>query len=1449
MALSTLNLGQQDLDAFAAGEGDVLAKARILARQRLAQKAQAPTPAPTVPQIPKPATSPARPFPTIFSPEPVAPAPSPTPMLDSVRQMLAQDGGPTLAQRVGGGMIKAAGAIDRAAGAIRPYASFATPALDFLTSAGQNASNVVDAAGNVPEEVARLRAEGVGPGRVAAQAGKSFAKEAVGGVAEGAKGISSLAASLNTIPGFAALVGDLDEAGRPRTDETQMAFYRAGQAVQDWMETNLPDDPALRDTFLFDTLPGALGSGVGFIAQAALARGVGGNATAAIGTSGAVAQASTARGEARAHGVTDPGKLALATAGGAALGTTEAVGGVGTIARRMFGGTATRGLRAILREAIPEAIEEAGQEAIQGIGGNLLAQKLYDKGRGIFEGAGKGAATGGAAGFLLSVAVSMLAGPGFRNRQINGPDDALAVVEEGIQALPAEERAAIEQRLASLRPDVTQQAPGPVLPPQSVNAAGVPTWVDQAVNGPAGGALVDLSQLGAQQSPTAGVQQASPSGPDLEIIPLPKAEPLQNVQQLTRRQRQRARKLAAQKVEEKAAAPEAPSATFAHFQETGLGNRPYASYVVKGGPLDGSHVSAETLKAQGIPIPETPETPPAPPQTAKTIRRQIRAVAKSDAETDAAMALIEARAKAAGESVDAYIGKRLAGVEKGGTPGAGALKQNIMEQTKTPEFKAFFGESKVVDEATGAPLMVFHGSPDATFTEFNEGAHFTARPDQAANYTSPSASSINVRAKRADAPGIFPVFLRIERPFDTRIPAIRQIFETEFFGKYTGTPLSESGLPDWTDSRDLLEWIEETGQPFDGLILDEGGTPEGGHRGISYVPVSSEQIKSATGNRGTFDKGSPSVLFQGGTVTPAQDAEYMDAVKRGDTEAAQRMVDEAAKRAGYGGALFHGGAQSHALAGLHEHGKATYAANSEAEASKYGPVHKIVARGRVLSGEAAMTPDFAGAFSRSAKGIGLNIVGADLIRSIERKTINDAIQELSRSFPNRRDDANLVLLSMGYSGESYLESSGATSFAFFDQGRLKSADPITYDDSGNVIPLSKRFNETSPDIRFQSDSGTAKGSIEFLEDGRAIIRAFESADVSTLVHEIGHLFRRDLAGPDLAAVETWAGVEDGNWTVPAEEKFARGFERYLADGQAPTPELRGVFEKLKDWLLTIYKSLSGGAIDVEITPEIRRVFDSLLGGEGQGPPAPPASQPSPAPEAPRQTTSARKADTAADRAALGLNEIDSPERRSWAAALDQARTEGVPAEALGLAESVLEKPRALSDSETAGMVQAMVDIKNRHRGLLDTVRDQKTDEAARADAVARLERAEAEFDTISRAVRTSGTEKGRALASQKLTLDENFDLVSVLAVAKHKKGAELTAKERAFYEAKVAEIEAKDKALSERERILAEEELQATLDREKKSQAGRKNREQRLAKREELAAKARELIAAGCKNN
>jgi len=220
------------------------------------------------------------------------------------------------------------------------------------------------------------------------------------------------------------------------------------------------------------------------------------------------------------------------------------------------------------------------------------------------------------------------------------------------------------------------------------------------------------------------------------------------------------------------------------------------------------------------------------------------------------------------ETERAYGGRE--GYERDKAAGRTKLTYGQWVQVRTPAFLEWFGDwmndpanaSKVVDPKTGEPLVVYHGTPNASFVSFKDGAHFTEDADYAAVYMHPSASSINAEEKRADAAAIYPVYLAIQHPFDTRDPAIRAVFDREFFGKWgNATPLTDRGLPDWTDSRDLLEWIEETDQPFDGLILDEGGTPEGGHRGFSYVSVKPAQIKSATANNGDFSE-NPNILKQ-----------------------------------------------------------------------------------------------------------------------------------------------------------------------------------------------------------------------------------------------------------------------------------------------------------------------------------------------------------------------------------------------------------------------------------------------------------------------------------------------------------------------------------------------------------------------------------------------------------
>lgn len=131
-----------------------------------------------------------------------------------------------------------------------------------------------------------------------------------------------------------------------------------------------------------------------------------------------------------------------------------------------------------------------------------------------------------------------------------------------------------------------------------------------------------------------------------------------------------------------------------------------------------------------------------------------------------------------------------------------------------------------------------------------------------------------------------------------------------------------------------------------------------------------------------------------------------------------------------------------------------------------------------------------------------------------------------------------------------------------------------------------------------------KGSVTFRpEDGKAIIRLFKSADASTALHEIGHILVRTLRDEDLAAVEKWNGGKLGDWTTKQHEKFARAWERYIHDGVFPTIPVKHALDVMKDALRRIYGAIAKGSIKGEVSPELKAVFDRVLGKTEEANPA------------------------------------------------------------------------------------------------------------------------------------------------------------------------------------------------------------------------------------------------------
>ena len=160
--------------------------------------------------------------------------------------------------------------------------------------------------------------------------------------------------------------------------------------------------------------------------------------------------------------------------------------------------------------------------------------------------------------------------------------------------------------------------------------------------------------------------------------------------------------------------------------------------------------------------------------------------------------------------------------------------------------REYFKDSKAVDE-NGKLLVMYHGTRKGEFESFHDWTYLTANKEYAERYTDKDTGKT-----------MYEVYANIKKPFDTRLPEVRAIFEDEFMGVYGGTPLQESGLPDWTDGYDLAEFIEENGYDFDAILLDEGADPDGKggviERGISYVIRNSEQAKDVKNLTPTSDK-------------------------------------------------------------------------------------------------------------------------------------------------------------------------------------------------------------------------------------------------------------------------------------------------------------------------------------------------------------------------------------------------------------------------------------------------------------------------------------------------------------------------------------------------------------------------------------------------------------------
>lgn len=151
-----------------------------------------------------------------------------------------------------------------------------------------------------------------------------------------------------------------------------------------------------------------------------------------------------------------------------------------------------------------------------------------------------------------------------------------------------------------------------------------------------------------------------------------------------------------------------------------------------------------------------------------------------------------------------------------------------------------------------------------------------------------------------------------------------------------------------------------------------------------------------------------------------------------------------------------------------------------------------------------------------------------------------------------------------------------------------------------------KLREGNPTL-YSGPDNNPRGSMRMYPESY-LISLFKGADLSTLLHETGHIFFEEVERMvetgaadetlrrDYETMRAWLGAVPGRaLTGEMREQAARGFEAYLMEGKAPTPELESAFARFKRWLLTVYRTAR--QLRVELTDEVRAAFDRMLAVE------------------------------------------------------------------------------------------------------------------------------------------------------------------------------------------------------------------------------------------------------------
>ena len=480
----------------------------------------------------------------------------------------------------------------------------------------------------------------------------------------------------------------------------------------------------------------------------------------------------------------------------------------------------------------------------------------------------------------------------------------------------------------------------------------------------------------------------------------------------------------------------------------------------------------------------------------------------------------------------------------------GIFYQTSGDLTTTANFKNWFGDSKVVD-GSGKPLVMYHGTnktnADGTdFTMFDTYATAHGLMGQGSYFTDNNSVAQSYTAKgKGSSPRVYETYLSIKNPLDMDAAANPAQWRSQF------DEVAENGYFDNMKKNTNEAYYRQAEEYYadEQFYRDEAaeilvnGIEAMGHDGVTHI--GGGRVKADSVNHRVYIAFHPEQvksIHNNGDFNPSN----VDIFYQGKTSAIKSLDDwkQSAK-------------DQDIVVSAHESGD-------------------------VITLNKMVVPE-----SGRGKGTGSAVMQA-LVDYADANGKHIALT------PSKEFGGSVPRLKEFYKRFGFVENKGGNKV-------FQTSETMYRQVAGKTL-----------------HQGNARGQIEFSpgKNGSTITLG-ENADFSTFVHELGHHFvemhmtlaKTGELSPALVAdmdtVMTWAGHDNVPYQqltpeqrTALHEQFAETFEQYLASGKAPTPELKGVFDRFKSWMVDAYKSLQAlvsGTPNARLSPEIVGVMDRMLG--------------------------------------------------------------------------------------------------------------------------------------------------------------------------------------------------------------------------------------------------------------